>query len=101
MPRAGPVAGDPGRLQQVVWNLLANAVKFTPAGGRVEVRLDREGEDVALRVKDIGRGIAPAFLPHLFERFRQADSSSTPRPRRPRRWASPSCATSSRRTAAP
>jgi signal transduction histidine kinase/CheY-like chemotaxis protein len=76
-PRAGPVAGDPGRLQQVIWNLLSNAVKFTPPGGRVEVRLDREETEVAIRVRDTGAGIDPAFLPHLFERFRQADSSST------------------------
>jgi signal transduction histidine kinase/CheY-like chemotaxis protein len=77
VPRAGPVAGDPGRLQQVVWNLLANAVKFTPPGGRVEIRLAREEGEVAIRVRDTGAGIDPAFLPHLFERFRQADSSST------------------------
>ncbi|MGE5412893.1 MAG: ATP-binding protein, partial [Syntrophomonadaceae bacterium] len=77
VPRAGPVAGDPGRLQQVVWNLLSNAVKFTPSGGRVEVRLEQEGGEVVIRVKDTGAGIAPAFLPHVFERFRQADSSST------------------------
>ena len=76
-PRAGQVAGDQGRLQQVVWNLLSNAVKFTPNGGRVEVRLDREGEDVVIAVRDTGVGIDPSFAPHLFERFRQADSSST------------------------
>jgi signal transduction histidine kinase/ActR/RegA family two-component response regulator len=77
VPRAGPVAGDPGRLQQVVWNLLANAIKFTPPGGRVEIRLAREEAEVVIRVRDTGAGIDPAFLPHLFERFRQADSSST------------------------
>jgi len=77
MPRAGPVSGDPGRLQQVVWNLLSNAIKFTPHGGRVEVRLDQDDDHVAIRVRDTGPGIDPAFLPHLFERFRQADSSST------------------------
>jgi signal transduction histidine kinase/CheY-like chemotaxis protein len=77
MPRAGHVAGDPGRLQQVVWNLLANAIKFTPPGGRVEIRLDQDDGEVSIRVKDTGPGIDPAFLPHLFERFRQADSSST------------------------
>ncbi len=76
-PRAGPVAGDPGRLQQVVWNLLSNAIKFTPSGGRVEVRLEQRGDDVAVQVKDTGAGIDPAFLPHLCERVRQADSSST------------------------
>jgi len=76
-PGAGPVVGDAGRLQQVVWNLLSNAIKFTPAGGRVDVHVERRGEAVELVVKDTGAGIAPAFLPHLFERFRQADSSST------------------------
>ena len=77
VPRAGPVTGDPGRLQQVIWNLLANAIKFTPPGGRVEVRLAREGSEVSIQVSDTGAGIDPEFLPHLFERFRQADSSST------------------------
>jgi signal transduction histidine kinase len=76
-PRAGQVSGDQGRLQQVVWNLLSNAVKFTPSGGRVEVRLDREGDEVVIAVRDTGMGIDPGFVPHLFERFRQADSSST------------------------
>lgn len=76
-PRAGQIAGDQARLQQVIWNLISNAVKFTPAGGRVEVRLDREESDVVIAVKDTGMGIDPAFVPHLFERFRQADSSST------------------------
>jgi signal transduction histidine kinase len=76
-PRVGQVAGDQARLQQVVWNLLSNAVKFTPAGGRVGIRLDREGEDVVIAVKDTGVGLEPSFVPHLFERFRQADSSST------------------------
>jgi signal transduction histidine kinase len=77
MPSAGPVSGDPGRLQQVVWNLLSNAVKFTPPGGRIEVRLDPEPDAAVVRVKDTGEGIAPEFTPHLFEPFRQADSSST------------------------
>jgi signal transduction histidine kinase len=76
-PRAGRVSGDQGRLQQVIWNLLSNAVKFTPAGGRVEIRLDREGDEVVIGVKDTGVGLDPAFVPHLFEHFRQADSSST------------------------
>ncbi len=75
--QAGQVSGDQARLQQVIWNLASNAVKFTPTGGRVEVRLDREGPDVVVAVKDTGKGIDPSFLPHLFERFRQADSSST------------------------
>ena len=71
------VRGDPDRLQQVVWNLATNAVKFTPKGGRVELRLDRAARKRALIVRDTGKGIAPQFLPHIFERFRQADSSST------------------------
>jgi signal transduction histidine kinase/CheY-like chemotaxis protein len=71
------VAGDADRLQQVVWNLLSNAVKFTPAGGRIEVRLDRTPQGLRLRVCDTGRGISPQFLPYVFDRFRQADSSST------------------------
>jgi CheY-like chemotaxis protein len=69
------VRGDPARLQQVIWNLLSNAVKFTPRGGRVEVRLARVGTQAELRVQDTGRGISAAFLPHLFQRFRQADST--------------------------
>jgi PAS domain S-box-containing protein len=66
--------GDPDRLQQVAWNLLSNAVKFTSTGGHVEVRLDRDQSSVHIVVTDDGRGIDPAFLPHIFERFRQADS---------------------------
>jgi PAS domain S-box-containing protein len=76
-PRAGAVAGDPGRLQQVAWNLLTHAIKFTAPGGRVEVRLARRSEQVELAVRDTGSGITPEFLPHVFERFRQADSSTT------------------------
>jgi PAS domain S-box-containing protein len=76
-PGAGAVRGDPARLQQVVWNVLSNAIKFTPPGGRVEVRLDRLADRVQLRVRDSGVGIDAAFLPHVFERFRQADSSPT------------------------
>jgi PAS domain S-box-containing protein len=64
--------GDADRLQQVVWNLLSNAIKFTPEGGRVEVGLKRIGEHAELRVRDTGRGISPEFLPHVFDRFRQA-----------------------------
>jgi signal transduction histidine kinase len=71
------IHGDADRLQQVVWNLLNNAVKFTPRGGRVDVRLDRIGTNLRLRVSDTGRGIAPTFLPYVFDRFRQADASST------------------------
>ncbi|HEY9282801.1 MAG TPA: PAS domain S-box protein [Pyrinomonadaceae bacterium] len=76
-PRAGPVSGDPVRLQQVVWNLLSNAVKFTPRGGRVEVRLGRTGSHVEMSVGDDGVGIEPEFLPHVFDRFRQADQRIT------------------------
>ncbi len=72
-----PVQGDPDRLRQVVWNLLSNALKFTPAGGRVEVRLERTGQQFTLTVADTGVGIPPAFLAHVFERFRQADGSTT------------------------
>jgi signal transduction histidine kinase/ActR/RegA family two-component response regulator len=73
------IAGDAERLQQVLWNLLSNAIKFTPEGGRIEVRLRPEGETVTIEVTDSGKGIDPEFLPHVFERFRQADSSSTRR----------------------
>jgi len=73
----GPVSGDPERLQQVVSNLLSNAVKFTPRDGHVAVRIERVGSQAQIRVTDSGRGIDPAFLPHMFERFRQAGSSST------------------------
>jgi two-component system CheB/CheR fusion protein len=69
------VLGDPDRLHQVVWNILSNAVKFTPKGGRVEVWVGRVGTSAQLRTTDTGQGIAPEFLPHVFERFRQADSS--------------------------
>ena len=76
-PRAAPVSGDPGRLQQVMWNLLSNAVKFTPRGGQVQVRAERVNSHVELVVSDTGIGIDAAFVPHLFERFRQADASTT------------------------
>jgi signal transduction histidine kinase/ActR/RegA family two-component response regulator len=76
-PRAGPVTGDPARLQQVVWNLLINAVKFTPKGGRVQVHLQRVNSHVEIVVSDTGQGIAPEMLPFVFDRFRQSDSSST------------------------
>jgi two-component system CheB/CheR fusion protein len=69
------VLGDAGRLQQVVWNLLSNAVKFTPRGGAVEVWWGRVGTCIEIRVADDGQGMTPAFLPHVFERFRQADGS--------------------------
>ena len=73
----GPVSGDPDRLQQIVWNLLSNAVKFTPKGGRVQVQLQRVDSQVAISVSDTGEGIGPELLPHVFERFRQGDSSSS------------------------
>jgi len=76
-PQAGPISGDPDRLQQVVWNLLSNAIKFTPKGGRVQVRLERVNSHVEIVVADTGRGIAPEFLPHVFDRFRQADQTTT------------------------
>lgn len=76
-PQAGPVSGDPERLQQVVWNLVSNAVKFTPKGGRVQIRLERVNSHIEIIVSDSGMGITPEFLPYVFERFRQADSSST------------------------
>ena len=69
------VLGDPGRLQQTLWNLLLNAVKFTPAGGRVEIRLASVQSQIEVAVTDSGMGIAPEFLPHVFDRFSQADSS--------------------------
>ena len=69
--------GDPNRLQQVVWNLLTNAVKFTPAGGRVEIRLEQVGSFAQMTVTDTGKGISPDFLPHVFDRFRQADDATT------------------------
>jgi signal transduction histidine kinase len=76
-PEAGPVSGDAARLQQVVWNLLSNAIKFTPEGGSVRVRLAREGTHAEVTVSDTGAGIAPEFLPFVFDRFRQADMSYT------------------------
>ncbi|HEY6190617.1 MAG TPA: PAS domain S-box protein [Pyrinomonadaceae bacterium] len=71
------VAGDPARLQQIVWNLLSNAIKFTPRGGRVQVRLERINSHIEIVVSDTGIGIKPEFLPHVFERFRQADQKTT------------------------
>jgi PAS domain S-box-containing protein len=73
----GPLPGAPDRLQQVVWNLLTNAVKFTPPGGRIEVSLRPAATTVDIVVRDKGEGIAPDVLPHVFEPFRQEDSSST------------------------
>ncbi|HEX9477807.1 MAG TPA: PAS domain S-box protein [Methylomirabilota bacterium] len=78
-PRATPIMGDPGRIQQVVWNLLVNAVKFTPKGGRVELRLRRVNSHIQIMVSDTGEGIAADQVAHLFERFRQADTGPTRR----------------------
>lgn len=71
------VTGDPVRLQQVVWNLVANAIKFTPRGGEVRVALANAGDGICLTVSDTGYGISPAFLPYVFDRFRQADGTAT------------------------
>src|SRR5580765_4503018 len=78
-PQAFGIIGDPDRLQQVVWNLLINAVKFTARGGRIQVLLQRESSHVEISVSDTGQGITPDVLPHVFERFQQADSTSTRR----------------------
>ena len=76
-PAAGPISGDPNRLQQIVWNLLSNAIKFTPKAGRVQVVLQRVESHIEIHVADSGMGIKPAFLAHVFDRFRQADASTT------------------------
>jgi PAS domain S-box-containing protein len=76
-PMVGEISGDAGRLQQVVWNLLSNAIKFTPQGGRVTVLLEQHDRHAQILVSDTGKGIHPDFLPHLFEMFRQQDSSTT------------------------
>ena len=76
-PNAGPVWGDPDRLQQVFWNLLANAIKFTPKGGKIQVVLARVNSHVEVSVADSGKGMKPDFLPYVFDRFRQADATTT------------------------
>ncbi len=78
-PKAGLVSGDPNRLQQVFWNLLTNAIKFTPRNARVQVLLERVNSDLEVSVIDSGEGIAAEFLPYVFDRFRQADASTTRR----------------------
>ena len=75
----GMIAGDAARLQQIVWNLLSNAIKFTPEGGQISVRLRKVGLDAEITVTDTGVGIRPEFLPHIFDRFQQADQSITRR----------------------
>jgi signal transduction histidine kinase/CheY-like chemotaxis protein len=74
-PLTTAVSGDPDRLQQIVWNLLSNSIKFTPRGGRVQLRLSRVNSHVEITVSDTGQGIAPDFLPFVFDRFRQADAT--------------------------
>jgi CheY-like chemotaxis protein len=76
-PEIGATVADPDRLQQIVWNLLSNAVRFTPARGRVRVTAQRTASTIAIDVEDTGTGIAPEHLPHIFERFRQVDSTTT------------------------
>ncbi len=76
-PTGGPVGGDPNRVQQILWNLLSNAVKFTPRGGQVQVVLERVHSHIEVSVADTGEGISPEFLPFVFDRFRQADASTT------------------------
>jgi len=76
-PAIRHISGDASRLQQIVWNLLSNAIKFTPAQGRVNVSLKRKDSDVQITVSDTGRGIDPAFVPFIFDRFRQADAGTT------------------------
>jgi PAS domain S-box-containing protein len=75
-PAVPPILGDSGRLQQVLWNLLSNAVKFTPSGGRVFMRLDRTASHARITVRDTGQGIRSSFLPYVFDRFRQAETSA-------------------------
>lgn len=79
LPTIETVSGDVGRLEQVIWNLLANAIKFTPEGGGVDVFIARANDHMEIRVVDTGQGISPDFLPHVFERFRQADGATTRR----------------------
>ncbi len=76
-PSIERVIGDPDRLQQIVWNLLSNAIKFTPEGGKIEVRTVKAGSQAQIQVRDTGIGIKSEFLPYVFDRFRQADSSTT------------------------
>ena len=76
-PGLGAICADSARLHQIIWNLLSNAVKFTPNGGRINVRVEQDGTDARVTVKDTGQGVDPEFLPRVFDRFRQADSSTT------------------------
>lgn len=76
-PGLGAISADSARLQQIIWNLLSNAVKFTPHGGKISVRLAQDGSDARVTIQDTGQGIDQEFLPRVFDRFRQADSSTT------------------------
>ncbi len=76
-PGLGAISADSARLHQIIWNLLSNAVKFTPHGGKISVRVEQDGVDARVTVQDTGQGIDPEFLPRVFDRFRQADSSTT------------------------
>ena len=76
---AGPISGDPARLQQVLWNLLFNAIKFTPKEGRIQILLERVNSHIEISVSDTGMGIKPDFLPYVFDRFQQGDASTTRR----------------------
>jgi signal transduction histidine kinase len=78
-PKAGQITGDPDRLQQLVWNLASNAVKFTPSGGHVQIELRRSGASVEIVVRDTGQGISSDLLPYVFDRFKQGDSASSRR----------------------
>jgi signal transduction histidine kinase len=75
LPNIGQVFADSVRLQQIIWNLLSNAIKFTPNEGRVSIRLERINQHAQITVTDTGKGINPDFLPHIFEYFRQEDTS--------------------------
>ena len=96
-PEAGSVRGDSGRLQQIMWNLLGNAVKFTPRGGRIDLTLRRVESSVEIEVADTGKGIAPEFLPRVFERFAQQEGE--PHPKGGRSWSRPGHREASRRAA--
>ncbi len=76
-PGLGAISADSGRLHQIIWNLLSNAVKFTPQGGEIKIRIEQERSHAKVTVQDTGQGIDPEFLPRVFDRFRQADSSTT------------------------
>ena len=77
---SGPIQADHDRVQQVVWNLVTNAVKFTPKGGEIRVKLNRESSFVLLSVSDNGQGVTKEFLPYIFERFRQEDATTRRNP---------------------